>query len=799
MATDRLVGSTIPSLVGGVSQQPATVRLPNQFDEQINILSRIDKGAARRPPSEFVDQLINAAPPTGGYHVHIYERDGSEKYIVLLANNAKPRVFDFTGTEATVNEPDGHSYMNFDTAAYTAGEAFAAVTVADTTFIVNRTIAPAMSGTPTADRPNEFLIFSQADGTTSHTINVIIDGVANSSGPQNTPAAMISALDTNLNGAFTDWDFTQVREGAGGDKTSVIYGVQVANLTPEDLVEVSDSLGNRFHKFIYKSIQNFSDLPPFAPDGFTVEVVGSQGDGGESYWVAYDAEENTWRETVAPGIDNDFDLDTMPYRLVRDSVSPLEFTFERVPWASRTKGDEISAAEPSFIGHPIKDLAVHKNRLVFLAAEDVAASEAGDFFNFWPTTVTTVVDSDPIDKTASTNRVAFLDWCVPFDGKLLMVSGRGALQAELLSEELQLTPGKTVAIERSAYDSSEAVRPLVLGQVAYLAVDRDTTSGILEYRSPQEVNGTAKVEENTAHIPEYLPNGITLLDGSTTENTMVAYSPEEPNTLFVYRYYYLNRELVMNSWSRWDLAPNATILGFKFIRSTLWIVLHVPNDGINLEKIDLRKLEDGDLGWRACIDSQVEVTGVHSAGVTTFTLPYDPLEAGGTYLIVKSDADWDDALGQLITAASTTNTGLTATGNHSAHPVRIGRIFESELTLSPIVINPGASSRSVATPQTLGRLEVQGMTFQYVDTGAFTVTVDRREVDEDVGVWEFAGREVGGPQLIGPVTLNDGEFQINGLGEARHTRVTISSSAITPFTLTAIDWWGYYVSQHVAV
>jgi hypothetical protein len=41
-----------------------------------------------------------------------------------------------------------------------------------------------------------------------------------------------------------------------------------------------------------------------------------------------------------------------------------------------------------------------KNRIVFTSRQNVICSQAGDYFNFFASTVITIVDSDPIDLSA---------------------------------------------------------------------------------------------------------------------------------------------------------------------------------------------------------------------------------------------------------------------------------------------------------------------------------------------------------------------------------------------------------------
>ena len=52
-------------------------------------------------------------------------------------------------------------------------------------------------------------------------------------------------------------------------------------------------------------------------------------------------------------------------------------------WGNRTCGDLDTAPDPSFIGFPINDVFIFKNRLGFLADENVILSQTKEFFNFF--------------------------------------------------------------------------------------------------------------------------------------------------------------------------------------------------------------------------------------------------------------------------------------------------------------------------------------------------------------------------------------------------------------------------------
>lgn len=131
-----LTKRTIPSLLNGISRQPAILRSSDQTADEVNTWGSFAEGLGRRPPTEHVADL--AVSDVGNAHIHEINRSADERYMAVIADGTI-RVFDLlTGDEKTVHTPFGTAYLN------APASAFRATTVADYTFIVNSTVKPQM-------------------------------------------------------------------------------------------------------------------------------------------------------------------------------------------------------------------------------------------------------------------------------------------------------------------------------------------------------------------------------------------------------------------------------------------------------------------------------------------------------------------------------------------------------------------------------------------------------------------------------------------------------------------------------
>lgn len=133
-----LIHETIPGLYDGVSQQPPPARSPAQCEEAGNVLFDVALGATKRPPTKHIAKLGDT--DVGSSQLHVINRDADERYIVGF-NGGVVRVWRLSdGVELTVNAPQGWSYA----VSSDPLNDIRAVTVADFTFVVNRSVLPSM-------------------------------------------------------------------------------------------------------------------------------------------------------------------------------------------------------------------------------------------------------------------------------------------------------------------------------------------------------------------------------------------------------------------------------------------------------------------------------------------------------------------------------------------------------------------------------------------------------------------------------------------------------------------------------
>ena len=666
-----LINRSISNMYNGVSQQPPSIRLPSQAEEQENALSSVVYGVEKRPPTQYVAK-INSRTDTDSY-IHTINRDVDNQFVVVVINGDL-FVYDIDGTAQTVSFPDGKGYLT----ATNPMDDFACVTVADYTFVVNKTITCAA-------------------------------GVAVSGG-------------TNM-----------------GSK------------------------------------QTFLDLPASPSNNDVWEIGGDANNNFDNYYVKYNSTAGIWRETIKPALLTDLDPSTMPMQLVNNGSGT--FTLEEVTWNPRVVGDDASAVFPSFIGKEIKDVFFHRNRLGFIADENVIFSRAGDFFNFFPETTTVLLDTDPVDVAVSHTKVATLKHALAFNTSLILFADQAQFQ---LTAKDVLTPASAAINVTTEFNVDSRCKPSSASTSIFFSTTKGNYSSIKEY-AVQPLTFTNDASDITAHVPKYVPKNLFKLASSNLDDVLMGFSLDNRNEIYVYKYYWASpEEKAQSSWSKFTLDTGATILNGDFIDTNLFMVVK-RSDGMYIEKLNTQQGADTDVGYRVHLDQRITVTGAYDSpsNTTTFTTPY-PV-TGGTFKIVLGSSFTDQEGTELEVTVATANT-LTISGDYSAGTVFLGRVYTMLYTFSPIYWK---DEKSLTVPHY--KLKIKNFKLLYSQTGTFNITVT--PLNRDANSYIFTGKQLGSTKLIiGEVSIATGTFKFPVFSNATTTVVSITSASALPVSLQSAEY-----------
>ena len=802
-----VVSRAIPTLLRGISQAADSTKQPDHADIQDNANSSPVRGLVKRSGTQFVTTLSSST--VGNVHIQTINRDINERYVAIFSNG-NVKVYELDGTELTVNKPDGTSYLNTSDPR----SVIKTVTIADFTFVVNTSITTAMDSAVSPGNITQAVVFINAVSDKT-TYSVTVDGVTvtddTTSDSTLSTTQVASDLQAGLNSGLTG--FTIARNGP------------VIHIKKNDgsnfSIDGNDTQGNTQLTVVKDSVQRFTDLPTVSPNGYVVEIKGDESTNFDNYYVKFVTnnggtfEEGQWEESVEAGIPFKFNYDTMPHVLIRQADGNFRFarvdgdtytisgtTYTLPKWGERTVGDLDSAPNPSFIDGKINNVFFFRNRLGFLTDDNVVLTRVSEFFNFFPETVLSVIDSDPIDVGASHTKVAILKHAVTMGEQLVLFSDQ--TQFVLTSSSDALTPKTANVVVATEFESSDQAQPVGSGSSIYYLTKKGSFAGVREYITQENI-AIKDASNITVHVPRLIPSNIFKLAVSTNEDVLVLLGTDNPNKLYINRWLYGDGfKKVLNSWSTFTFNSAKSIKNIDFVGTDLFMVVEEAN-GTTLEKIPFEaEFREPNSEFEFHLDHKVTeaTTGVsisYNSGtdVTTFTLPYrlnGSMSVVGRYLANGETSTFVDTQGntktlkpgQVVQTTNTTNgstSTITANGDFRNSKVIIGEPYLMHYRFSQQRLTEGSNAGEMIS----GRLQLHHFYIKFEDTGFFRVEVTPE--NRDTSTHKFTGRFLGSSSAaIGQINLETGTFRVPIMSRADRVDIDVKNDTFLPTQLSSAEY-----------
>lgn len=778
-----LISKTLPGLYNGVSQQPSSLRDDTQCSLQENAFPSLVHGLFKRPPTEFISLLSSKAGV--GSFIHTINRDAGEQYVVVItADSTEPiEVFRLDGTKCTVkygqlddslvftSDPSVKDYLGVP-------DSLKAVTIADYTIIVNTAKKTVKKSIVDGSENPQGIVYIK-NGIAEQDYKILINGSVqatyttptsdNTAGYKTTTIA--STLKNNLEANLGDlgWSFE-------------LLGSSIVLTPPTGTnfrLDVEDSWGNNAMVGIKNVVQKFTDLPPKAPDGFVVEISGDEENHFDNYYVMFKADERhspgIWVETVKPGLKNTLEETSLPHRLVRTGDN--EFTFAPCLWEKREVGDDKSCPDPGFVDRTINDVFFFNNRLGFLSGENVVLSRASEYFNFWPSTATDILDNDPIDVAVASTQVATLRHAIPFNMNLLLFSDQ---QQFILSSADKLLTPRTIAINPTTrYEVTKQCKPVGIGSNAYFITPNGDYSSMYEYFVQPE-SLVYDANNVTNHVPRYLPKNIQIFEGSITSDMIFVGSSDEPNSLYVYNFTWDRENKIQSAWHKWIFDDS--VVNVSVLENLLYLIMKNEGSGeVYLATINLEKMNSQGLSFRVHLDKQVYLKGIYDPGTerTTWTLPYT--DSNTNFEVVEGSK------GNLVINVSKEGNILSAPGDYSGVFCFIGKNYSSKYRFSEWFIKDQSG-----VPNLQGRLQLRTFTLSFTNTSSFNVVITPKGREPFNHV--YSGIVLGATVLGQPSLLSD-KKKFVVMSRAIGTDIDVVNASYLPCEFQSASMEGYYSSR----
>lgn len=427
------------SMLQGVSQQLPEERLPGQLTAQVNMVSDPVTNLRRRPGVVFRKSWAWASADYEHSLGWFTDIAGSRVNILLNTNTGNIRILDEQFNEgASLN---GGAYLiNADPTRIRASS------VGNEFFLCNVDKQPVVQYGTTDPNPVNSGFFYVVSGAFSKWYSVdIVHGGGSITASYTTPSGTGSG-DAAL--ATPEYIAEQLctKLVTGSPSLSVQRTGPYVFITSAGGISVNTNVGTGF-MIASKSgvVRSTGDLParlPSAANGFICRVV----TGASPQYYRYNHLTAEWTEVGAWG---------SPTRITNVPISILwtgtAWALNTESFVGRNAGDDDSNELHEWMTYGITGMGTYQGRLVLMSGPLVSLSASNKPRHFFRTTVSSLLNSDPIEVGAGMNSAAAYEWAIPFQKDLVLFSR--AYQAVIPSGNTAVTPSTATVVPTSAHET----------------------------------------------------------------------------------------------------------------------------------------------------------------------------------------------------------------------------------------------------------------------------------------------------------------------------------------------------------
>lgn len=757
-----IVPIEIPSFLGGVSRITQNGRAPFEVEDMLNCDLNPVRGTDKRAGTEHIpgqgaQEELSVTGASDIVYTFWINRSETEQFMGFInpANDGDDLIQIYnilTGVKVTV-EGDGDGtgavvlsdIKNATLRAYlvagtqTPRERFRVLSVEDSTFILNRTVATALKGKP--------ITYKTSTGD--------ILEVRNRNHQQN----KLSWSDFDHPPAIdTTPPITSIPTGQPGDPN-------------ED--------------FINDGMWYARDDDVGLPQGF--------------YFVESAIQPLWFQRVRTEGASSIVDPATMPLRLDFDGT---KFVLKPVNYTARFSGDSTTNPGPTFIGNPLSDISFFQNRMWFISGERVVSSRVDDLFNVWIDSVSVLTDGDPIEMGIKGNRISNGIYAEAFKDALVIITD-GRRQVELRAngpftrDSVQMIDSTEVSSSdyteptkkgSQLYFVSERDFSMLIWEYDYSPqqvanVARDITERVRGYIPAESHTLTA----STAHDSLFLLN---LPELDTIYVNSADFNEQNQKTLNAWHKWVLPDSPKIISVEVVD-----DHLYIALVRNSLVylerLALGVPQQDTDGSPVQTLK-------YAVRLDRKQKLQGVYDAPTnkTTWTVPFADANLNEVVLAATWDTGAQKMAGTRVPGLTVTALAATTTivvdgdwennGDGVDSPAYVGRSFEAVTDLSEQFF------RDPRTGQVLrGNVTLMGGIIYHRESGGYKIKITpegRSELVKEFVVPDFVSTPLDTDQLD-----KFGEFSFRVMSHARNLKIQVVNDTPYPTTWTSLDFSATYI------
>ena len=594
----------------------------------------------------------------------------------------------------------------------------------------------------------------------------------------------------------------QELSGTGVNASLIGNGIYLSSTSTFN-VEITD---DDLMRSMQTSVNDVTLLPKQCKHGYIVKVSNARISEEDDYYLRFDGQNGqdgtgSWVECAKPDIDKS--LTNMPLVIQRTALANpgtsteiATFTIKQFTYADREVGDDTTNPLPSFKGKRVNKVLFFRNRLAFLAGENVVLCRPGTLGkpDFFSETALTVSANDPIDIACSSTFPSELFDGIDINTGLVVFSTNQ--QFLLSSDDTVLNPDTAKLRSISAFNYNKDIPPISLGTTLAYIDNSGKFSRFNEMANIQR-EGEPSIVEQSKVVPTLLKKDLDLITNSR-ENNMVFLAKAYDTSCEVVGFRYLNvgDKRQQSAWFKWRL--NRPIV-YHFVINDEYFYL---DQDYFLQSVRLVQTESDpsilqdNVDFLLHLDNHITISGgsYDSANNTTTFSNLGWLSSVQTpaYPLVVIDTNTaSDRVGRYA-KATVSGTSFTVPGNWSGVTLFTGYLYEYKVIFPTFFVTrtAGQSTQSDVNSS----LVVHRVKFHFGKIGLYETTLKRVGKPDYTEIYEST--ELDEYDVSDAPYLEEFVKTVPVYEKNSNVDIELKSSHPAPVTLRALSWEGDFSPRY---
>ena len=475
----------------------------------------------------------------------------------------------------------------------------------------------------------------------------------------------------------------------------------------------------------------------------------------------------------------------MPMQLVYNAREDT-WLLRKVDWDPREAGTIETNPGPSpfsekgkAIQAKIESISFYRDRLFLSSGDKLFSSRMGNWDNMWLEDPATIVATDPIDLSVSSNKYSPITHTIPFND-FLFINTKGDTQFELIGSENQITPFTAEIAPTTFYSTLPEVEPQLMSSQIYFFGD----SRLYIYFNSEASNINQAVPVSN-HVPGYIPRNVDIVATSPAHDTIFFTDTEEQHILYMYTNRFSGDQVIQNAFYRQVFHTSQKIKHISVLNDFLYMVVDMGSTEY-LVKLPLQTEVDL-TNYRPRLDNSFETESViydENTDTSKFLLPYECAFINQVVVTSALNKRWVYECTALITEDGMTE--LRIPGRILGDAFIVGTSYSTDIVLSEQFV------RDEKNNSIDGVLNLRSINLRHNKSGQYDVAISRLNRTEEVTTFSLMNVDALNTELDMDAVSGDGELKVRILSLSNEATVTIRSSYPEPLNITNMEFRGKF-------